>query len=88
MFRSGGSLNYMGWSDPQADTMIDKQRTIFDEAQRRAAVKEIVLYLIDHSPSTITANRFFLQGLKARVQNHAPEYFLNGRQYQTVWFSE
>jgi peptide/nickel transport system substrate-binding protein len=88
MFHSGGSLNYMGWSDPQADAMIDKQRTIFDEAQRRAAVKELVLYMIDHSPSTITANRFFLQGLKPRVQDHAPEYFLNGRQYQTIWFSE
>lgn len=88
MFRSGGSLNYMGWSDPQSDAMIDKQRTIFDETQRRAAVKELVLYMIDHSPSTITANRLFLQGLKPKVQGHAPEYFLNGRQYQNIWFSE
>jgi ABC-type transport system substrate-binding protein len=87
MFHSDGSLNYTGWSDPQADAMIDKQRTIFDETQRKAAVKEIVLYLIDHAASTITANRFFLQGLKPQVQNHVPEYFLNGRQYQTVWLS-
>jgi len=87
MIHSDGSLNYMGWSEPQLDAMIDKQRTIFDETQRKAAVREIVLYLIDHSPSTITANRYFLQGLKPQLQNHVPEYFLNGRQYQTVWLS-
>jgi len=87
MFHSEGSLNYMGWSEGQVDAMIDRQRTIFDESQRKAAVKEIILYLIDHSPSVITANRLFLQGLKPGLQNHVPEYFLNGRQYQTVWLS-
>ena len=86
-YHSNGSQNYMGFSDPQADAMIDKQRTIFDAGQRKAAVKEIIAYMIDHGPSTIAANRYFLQGVKPKVQNHAPEYFLNGRQYQSVWLS-
>jgi peptide/nickel transport system substrate-binding protein len=85
VYRSDGSQNFMGFSDPSVDAMIDKQRTIFDEGQRKAVVKEIVRYMLDHGPSTIGANRFFLQAIKPKVQGHTPEYFLNGRQYQSVW---
>ncbi len=87
VYHSGASLNYQRYSDPQLDAMIDKQRTIFDDKQRKALVKEIVLYMIDHSPTTIGANRFFLYGVKPGVQNRKPEYFLNGRQYEGVWLS-
>jgi peptide/nickel transport system substrate-binding protein len=87
IYHSNGSLNFMGFGDPKADDMIDKQRTILDETQRKAAVKEIVLYLIDKSPSGIPANRHFLQAVRQRVQNQAPEYFLNGVQYKNVWLS-
>jgi len=86
-YRTGGSLNFMGFSDPQADAMIDKQRTIFDDAARRSAIRDIVLYLIDHSPATLPGNRYFQQAVQPRVQNQTPEYFLNGRQYQSVWLS-
>jgi peptide/nickel transport system substrate-binding protein len=84
---SGASLNFQHFSDPQLDAMIDKQRTIFDTTQRKAAVKAIVLYMIDHAPTTIGANRFFLYGVRPGVQNHKPEYFLNGRQYESIWLS-
>jgi hypothetical protein len=67
--------------------MIDKQRTIFDDKQRKAAVRDIVLYMIDRSPTTIGANRFFLYAVTPPVQNHRPEYFLNGRQYESVWLN-
>ncbi len=87
IYHTGGSLNFMSFSDSQADGMIDKQRAIFDETQRKALVKQIILYLIDHTPSAIPANRYFLQAVKPRVQNQAPEYFLNGRQYQWVWLA-
>jgi len=87
IYHSGGSQNFMGFSDPQADAMIDKQRAIFDETQRKAAVKGIIVYLIDHCPSTVPANRFFLQAVKSRVKGQAPEYFLNGTQYKSVWLS-
>ena len=87
VYRSDGSSNFMRYNDPNLDAMIDKQRTIFDEQQRKALVKQIVLYCLDHVPSVIPANRYFLQALQPRVQNHAPEYYLNGRQYQSVWLS-
>jgi peptide/nickel transport system substrate-binding protein len=86
-YRTGGSLNFARFSDPQADAMIDKQRTIFDEAQRKAVVKDIILYLIDHGASTVGANRYFLNGTRPRVQGYLPEYNINGHQYQTVWLS-
>jgi peptide/nickel transport system substrate-binding protein len=86
-YRTGGSLNFARFSDPQADALIDKQRTIFDEAQRKAVVKEIILYMIDHGPSTIGANRYFLNGVRPRVQGYVPEYNINGRQYQSIWLS-
>jgi peptide/nickel transport system substrate-binding protein len=84
-YRGGGSLNFLGLSDPALDAMIDKQQTIFDEKQRKAAVREIILYMIDHSPSTIGANLFFLYGVQPKVQGYAPEHALNGRQYQWIW---
>ena len=86
-FHSGGSLNFTGFSDPALDAMIDKQRGLFDETQRKAAVKEIILYLIDHGPSTIPAGDFALDAVQAKVRGHVPENYLNGHQYQSVWLA-
>jgi peptide/nickel transport system substrate-binding protein len=86
-YRTGASQNFMGLSDPKLDAMIDKQRAIFDDGQRRAAVREIILYMIDNGPSALPVNRYLLQAVKAKVQNHRPEFFLNGSQYQSVWLT-
>jgi peptide/nickel transport system substrate-binding protein len=87
-YRTGGSLNFMGLSDSQLDSMIDKQRLIFDEKQRKAAVKGIVSYMIDHGPSTVGANRFFLHATQPKVRGYQPEtHFLAGSQFAHVWLS-
>jgi peptide/nickel transport system substrate-binding protein len=86
-YRTGGSLNFARYSDTQADALIDKQRTIFDETQRKAVVKDVVLYLIDHGVSTVPANRLFLNAVRPRVQGYSPEYNINGHQYQTIWLT-
>jgi len=86
IYQSEGSQNFMGLSDPQLDAMIEKQRAIFDEGQRKAAIKELVLYLIDHGPSTIGANVSFLHAVQPKIHDYQPEtHFLNGRQFQWVW---
>ena len=85
IYQTGASQNHSGFSDSQVDAMITKQRATFDEKERRTIVKQILLYMIDHGPSTICATRYFLQGVNPKVQNHVPEYFLNGRLYETVW---
>ena len=84
-YRTGGSLNYTGSSDPQLDTMIDRQRTIFDEVQRRGAVKEIILSMLDHAPTTVGADLYWLDATRPAVQGYQAENFLNGRQYQWIW---
>ena len=67
--------------------MIDKQRALFDDAQRRATVKEIILHMIDNSPTTIGADLYWLDATRPQVQGYQPENYLNGRQYQWVWMS-
>jgi ABC-type transport system substrate-binding protein len=85
-YRSHGSLNYSGLSDPQLDAMIDKQRAIFDDKQRKAAVRDIVLYAMDHSPSTIGAGLYYFHAVKPKVQGYQPEtHYLNGRLFSGVW---
>jgi len=78
----------MGTNDTTLDAMIDKQQGIFDEKQRKAAIKDIILYEIDHGPSTIGANNYYLYGTKPKVQAYAPEHALNGRQYQWIWLDQ
>jgi ABC-type transport system substrate-binding protein len=85
-YRTGGSLNLAGFSDPQLDAMIDKQQTIFDEKQRKAAVREIILYMLDHSPYTVGTGLYYFHAVKPKVQGYQPEtHYLNGRLFQSVW---
>jgi ABC-type transport system substrate-binding protein len=86
-YHTGGSQNFAGFSDTTIDGMIDQQRAIFDSEKRKALVKQIVLYLIDHGVSTVPSGRLFLNGVAPNVQAYSPEYWMNGRQYQNVWFS-
>jgi len=84
-YRSGGSLNFMGLSDPTLDAMIDKQRATFDDAQRRAVVKEIIGYVIEHGPSTIPSTYTVLDATQPKVRGYVPEYAMTGSEYRTVW---
>lgn len=85
IYRTGGSRNYTSFSDPKLDEMIDKQGAIFNQEQRKAAIREIITYMIDHGVSTIPANRYFLLGAQPHIRDLAPEFFLLGRQYEWVW---
>jgi peptide/nickel transport system substrate-binding protein len=86
-YRSGASINFMNYSDPQFDAMIDKQRTIFDVNQRKAAVKDAIVYSIDHCPGVIPSNRYFFSAKTPKVRDWAPEFYINGDQYERVWLS-
>jgi ABC-type transport system substrate-binding protein len=87
IYATGASRNYSGFSDPKFDEMVPKQRTILDLAQRRAYVKDMVKYLVENAPSTMLVNRYFLNGVKPKVHDFAPEFFMNGRQYESIWES-
>jgi len=85
LYVTGASRNYAGFSDPKFDDMAQKQRSILDTGQRKAYVKDMVKYLLDNAPSTMLVNRYFLNGVKPKVHDFAPEFFINGRQYEWIW---
>jgi len=88
LYYTGGSRNYSGFSDPKVDALIDQQHTEFDAAKRKSLVKDIILYLIDHSPSIFVEHSSTLNGVSTRVQGFAAEGTrMNGRQYDEVWLN-
>jgi ABC-type transport system substrate-binding protein len=85
IYRSNANRNYWNWEDPTLDQMIDKQHAIFDIPQRKAIIRDILVYLVDRHPGTICSYLYFLSGQTSRVQDMATEYFLIGRQWEHVW---
>ena len=86
-YQTGGGRNYGKMSDPKLDEMFAKQRTIFDDAQRKQAVRDIVLYMIDNIPYTTFSNRYILNAAQARVKDFPAEGTTNkfGDYYETIW---
>jgi ABC-type oligopeptide transport system substrate-binding subunit len=83
---SAGSRNYASWSDPKADSMIERQRGILNTEERKALIKEILLYVIDNTPQVIPANRYHLMGVSRKIRGYVPEGgHMRGRQYEWVW---
>jgi peptide/nickel transport system substrate-binding protein len=84
---TGGGRNYGKFSDPQVDQMVDRQRTIFDVAQRKTQVKEILNRLIENSPYTGWSGRYVLNIGRRRVKDWAPEGASAkwGYNYEKVW---
>jgi peptide/nickel transport system substrate-binding protein len=88
-YKTGGGRNYGKFSDPQLDQMIAKQRTIFDEAERKKAVREIIIYAIDHSPYGSVDARYVLNAAAQKVHAFPVEGTTNkfGEHYENAWVS-
>ena len=86
-YRTGGGRNYGKYADPGLDQMFDQQRTIFDVNQRKAYVKEILSYMMDHAPYTGWSGRYLLNVASKKVHNWAPEgaSAVWGYNYEQVW---
>ncbi|HZP26383.1 MAG TPA: ABC transporter substrate-binding protein [Dehalococcoidia bacterium] len=86
---TGGSRNYMGYSDATLDGMITRQRQEFDLAKRKALIKEINVYLIDHGPITMDLQYLNAAAASNRVHGYVPEGELptiyNGDLYDDIW---
>jgi peptide/nickel transport system substrate-binding protein len=86
VYHSKGGQNFGKYSDPQLDQMIDRQRTLFDAAQRKAAIREIMTYLLQNAPYTSPCSRDLFWAAQSRVKDFSPEpIFLWGPQYEKVW---
>ena len=86
-YQTGGGRNYGKFSDPKLDAMIDKQRTIFEVNQRKAAVKDILRYMMDNIPYTAWGGRQLLSLESPKVHGWAPEGISTtwGYNYEQVW---
>lgn len=85
IYRTGASRNYWNNSDPQLDAMIDKQRTIFNAAERKKMITDIVRYMIDTSPGVTLAYHYYINATQPKVRDFAPEVQPQGQQYEWVW---
>lgn len=87
IYYTNGGRNYGRMSDPMLDGMIEKQRTIFDRAQRKGFVKEMLVYMIEHIPYTGWSGRYVLGVASRRVKNWMPEgqSTIWGYNYERVW---
>jgi peptide/nickel transport system substrate-binding protein len=86
-YHTGGGRNYGKYSDPKLDALIDKQRTLFDVNQRKAAVKDALRYMMDNAPYTAWSGRQLLSLENPKVHNWAPEGISTtwGYNYEQVW---
>jgi peptide/nickel transport system substrate-binding protein len=86
-FKTGGGRNYGKMSDPALDAMIDKQRAIFDENQRKQAVRDIIVYMIEHCPYGSIDARYVLNATRLSVRGFPAEGAGNqfGEHYEDAW---
>jgi peptide/nickel transport system substrate-binding protein len=84
-YRTKSSRNYWSYSDPQVDAMMDKQRVIFDQAQRKAAVQDIWRYMLANWPGTGVVSSDVIFATSPKVKGLAPEIWFNGRNYKSGW---
>ncbi len=88
-FKTGAGRNYGKMSDPKLDAMFDKQKTIFDEKERKKAVREILLYMIDNCPYGSTSTYYALNASQPTVRQFPADgpTFKWGDHYESIWAS-
>jgi peptide/nickel transport system substrate-binding protein len=87
IYYTDGSNNFGKYSDRTLDEMIDRQRALFDLNERRAAVKDIVRYLLEHAPYTGPCSRDQLYAAQPKVKDFRAEATrVPAHQYEHIWF--
>jgi ABC-type transport system substrate-binding protein len=86
-YHTGGGRNYGHMSDAKLDAMLDNQRTIFDEKQRKQAVREIIMYMLDNCPYGTAVPNYILYATPPRINGFPPQgpTFKWGDHYENVW---
>jgi ABC-type transport system substrate-binding protein len=87
VYYSGAARNYWNHSDTRLDGMFDRQRTLFDRAQRKTAIRDIMNYMLENWPGTGITSAYALNALRPNVRGFQPEIWFNGRQYENVWLN-
>ena len=88
-YKTGGGRNYGRMSDPALDQMFVKQRAIFDEQERKKAVRDIIVYMLEHCPYGSAVPYYILYATPPNVHGFPPQgpTFKWGDHYESVWVS-
>ena len=83
-FHTGAPFNRTGFSDPDVDRLLAKQRATLDVEERAAIIREASLALIEHSPQAFTASLVFYPIFRSYVMGH-PERIPFGLTHNLAW---
>jgi len=88
-YKTGGGRNYGHMSDPKLDAMIDKQRTLFDENERKKAVRDIIIYMMDTCPFGSAVPNYILTATPPKLRNFPGQgpTFKWGDHYENIWLN-
>jgi peptide/nickel transport system substrate-binding protein len=88
-FHSKGVANNTHFANPQADSLLEKQRVEFDAEARKKLVKELQLLLIDEAPDVWLVSTGGIELIRQRLKNYKQMQMgnINGyRQWEFCWF--
>jgi peptide/nickel transport system substrate-binding protein len=85
VYHSKGASNFSGHQDATLDKLIEDQGRTFDAQRRKAQIRDIILYMIENSPSVMPSGEFDLNAVAPKVRGFTPERFIMGHQYEGVW---
>ena len=69
---TGQARNVNRYSNPSLDAMLDRQRTIFDEEERKQLIMEIQRTLLEEVPSVWLADPIYHSITSPRLHNYKP----------------
>jgi peptide/nickel transport system substrate-binding protein len=88
-YTSKGTRNWYGINDPKLDQMIQEQKGILDEEERKAALEEIQHYIIENVSSPVPLYAYDGQTLLApKVRGYYPHPDYSTLEMQDVWLDE
>jgi ABC-type transport system substrate-binding protein len=88
-FHSMGVANNTHFSNPQADSLLEKQRVEFDVEARKKIVRELQLLLVDEAPDVWLVSTGGIELIRNRLKNYKQMQMgnINGyRQWEFTWY--
>ena len=88
-FHSKGVANNTHFANPQADSLLEKQRVEFDVEARKKLVRELQLLLVDEAPDVWLVSTGGIELIRSRLKNYKQMQMgnINGyRQWEFCWF--
>ncbi len=88
-FHSKGNSNNTHFANPQADSLLEKQRVEFDLEARKKLVRDLQLLLIDEAPQVWLVSTGSVELIRSRLKNYKQMQMgnTNGyRQWEFCWY--